>query len=64
VNCILLSNTTRDGIDRILSFMEKGRTYCVIGSSGVGKSTLINNLLHKEVLKTGRSVTAPTREDM
>ncbi|MDF1560885.1 MAG: ribosome small subunit-dependent GTPase A [Bacteroidales bacterium] len=53
VNCILLSNTTRDGIDRILSFMEKGRTYCVIGSSGVGKSTLINNLLQKEVLRTG-----------
>jgi ribosome biogenesis GTPase len=53
VNRILLSNTTRDGIDRILSFMEKGRTYCVIGSSGVGKSTLINNLLQKEVLRTG-----------
>ena len=53
VNSILLSNTTRDGIDRILSFMEMGRTYCVIGSSGVGKSTLINNLLQKEVLRTG-----------
>lgn len=53
MNCILLSNTTRDGIDRILGFMERGRTYCVIGSSGVGKSTLINNLLQREVLKTG-----------
>ena len=53
LNCILLSNTTRNGIDRILDFMEKSRTYCVIGSSGVGKSTLINNLLQKEVLRTG-----------
>jgi len=53
VNCILLSNTTRDGIDHFLSFIKKGRTYCVIGSSGVGKSTLINNLMQKEVLRTG-----------
>ncbi len=50
---ILLSNITGDGIDRLLDNIQKGRTYCVIGSSGVGKSTLINNLLHKEVLKTG-----------
>lgn len=53
VNRILLSNTTRDGIGSILSYMGKGRTYCVIGSSGVGKSTLINNLLQREVLRTG-----------
>lgn len=53
VNRILLSNTTRDGIGSILSYMGKGRTCCVIGSSGVGKSTLINNLLQREVLRTG-----------
>jgi len=53
IKCILLSNVTHDGLDRILEIMEKGRTYCVIGSSGVGKSTLINNLLKKEILRTG-----------
>ncbi len=50
---ILLSNITGNGLDQIMSFIQKGRTYCVIGSSGVGKSTLINNLLKKNVLKTG-----------
>jgi ribosome biogenesis GTPase len=53
VKHILLSNTTREGLDQITAFIQKGRTYCVIGSSGVGKSTLINNLLKKNILKTG-----------
>lgn len=53
IKYILLSNTTREGLDQILNFLQKGRTYCVVGSSGVGKSTLINNLLKKNILKTG-----------
>jgi ribosome biogenesis GTPase len=51
---ILLSNTSLKGLDQILNLIQKGKTYCVIGSSGVGKSTLINNLLKKNVLKTGQ----------
>jgi ribosome biogenesis GTPase / thiamine phosphate phosphatase len=53
VDFILLSNTTRDGMDRIMDLIPKGKTCCVMGSSGVGKSTLINNLLQREIMKTG-----------
>ena len=53
VHCILLSNVTREGVDQVLGTIRKGMTYCVIGSSGVGKSTLINNLLKRELLRTG-----------
>jgi ribosome biogenesis GTPase len=53
VKYILLSNMTLKGLDQILGFIQKNKTYCVVGSSGVGKSTLINNLLKKNILKTG-----------
>lgn len=53
VKYVLLSNTTRDGIESIIGFIPKGSTCCVMGSSGVGKSTLINNLLQRDVLRTG-----------
>jgi ribosome biogenesis GTPase len=53
IKYFLLSNMTRQGLDQIADFTVKGITYCVIGSSGTGKSTLINNLLNMEVLRTG-----------
>jgi ribosome biogenesis GTPase / thiamine phosphate phosphatase len=45
---------TLKGLDQILDFIQTAKTYCVVGSSGVGKSTLINNLLKKNILKTGQ----------
>lgn len=48
----LLSNISGKGLDLITGYMQKGRTYCVLGSSGVGKSTLINRLLDREILDT------------
>jgi ribosome biogenesis GTPase / thiamine phosphate phosphatase len=54
VKYILLSNLTKQGLDQILEVLQSGKTYCVVGSSGVGKSTLINNLLKKDILKTGQ----------
>lgn len=52
VKYILLSNLTMQGLDQLMELLEKGKTYCVVGSSGVGKSTLINNLLKKNIIKT------------
>ncbi len=49
---IALSNETKDGYDSITGLIEKGKTYCLLGSSGVGKSTLMNNLLGKNIMKT------------
>ena len=33
--------------------MKKGKTYCLLGSSGVGKSTLINSLVGEKLMMTG-----------
>jgi len=46
------SSLSDGGLEAIRAFLEPGRTYCVLGSSGVGKSTLINGLLGEEVLAT------------
>jgi ribosome biogenesis GTPase len=61
IKYILLSNVTRQGLNQILDFLQKGKTYCVVGSSGVGKSTLINNLLKKNILKTGQISTSTNK---
>jgi len=48
-----LSNITRDGLDDLQRLLLPGKTYCFVGSSGVGKSTLINQLIGREKLETG-----------
>lgn len=52
LNIILLDNISGRGLESIALLMKKGKTYCVLGSSGVGKSTLINNLLRKNLIRT------------
>ena len=49
---ITISNETKKGYEEIYTFIEKGKTYCMLGSSGVGKSTLMNNLSGKAVMRT------------
>ncbi len=49
---LAISNETKDGYDKIKSVIKKGKTYCMLGSSGVGKSTLLNNLSGKNIMKT------------
>lgn len=52
VPVIAISNKTQDGYDTIKGIIEKGKTYCMLGSSGVGKSTLLNNLSGKTLMRT------------
>lgn len=47
-----LSNVTRAGVDDLKRLLLPGKTYCLVGSSGVGKSTLINQLIGHELLET------------
>lgn len=54
---LALSNITREGIDGLKETLLPGKTYCFVGSSGVGKSTLINELIGRERLET-QSVSA------
>lgn len=49
-----LSNLTGIGFDEFRKALVPGRTYCLLGSSGVGKTTLINRLIGQDTFKTKR----------
>jgi ribosome biogenesis GTPase len=53
VPVIPFSKQTLLGIKEIRSKLTKGKTYCFLGSSGVGKSTLINTIVGDKLVKTG-----------
>jgi len=48
-----VSALEKTGLETIAGHLGEGRTGAVLGSSGVGKSTLINSLVGREVLETG-----------
>lgn len=52
VPVIAFSNKSGDGLNNIKKLLIPGQTYCLLGSSGVGKTTLLNNLLGKDQLAT------------
>jgi ribosome biogenesis GTPase len=52
-----LSARTGQGIDALDSFLVPGQTVVLLGSSGVGKSTLVNRLLGRDL-----QAVQPTRE--
>jgi len=52
------SNTSGSGLKKVQKLFEPAKTYCLLGASGVGKTSLINSLLGEEDLY----FTLPVRE--
>lgn len=67
---IALSNVSGIGFDGFETMILPGKTYCLMGSSGVGKTTLINRLLGrnafdtKAVSSSGEGTHATTRRQL
>mgnify|MGYP001411261635 CR=1 FL=1 len=53
VDVVLISALKGDNIEGLRSFIRPGITAALVGSSGAGKSTIINKLLGEETLRTG-----------
>lgn len=53
VDVHVLSVAQEQGIDALAPYLGKGRTVALIGSSGVGKSSLVNSLVGQDAALTG-----------
>jgi ribosome biogenesis GTPase len=49
---LALSNATGAGLAEFRKLLMPGGTYCLLGSSGVGKTTLINRMIGREAFDT------------
>lgn len=61
IEIITTSAADGSGIASLRQAIEKGKVYCLVGSSGVGKSSLINELLGKDLLKT-KTISVSTKK--
>lgn len=67
---LTLSNTTGAGLDDLRQFLSPGKTHCLLGSSGVGKTTIINRLIgrnefeSKAVSGTGEGIHTTSRRQL
>ena len=52
VEVISTSTITEEGVSELKGRIVRGKTYCFLGSSGVGKSSLINKLIGEDAIKT------------
>ncbi len=53
VPVVPVSNVTGVGVDDVEERLQPGQTAVLLGSSGVGKSTLLNRLAGNELMRTG-----------
>jgi ribosome biogenesis GTPase len=53
VRIVPATTTTPGGLDGLRAFLGYGRTVALLGSSGVGKSAIVNGFLGEERLRTG-----------
>ena len=67
---LALSNLTGAGFDDFQQVLAPGQTYCLLGSSGVGKTTLINRLIGRDTFRvktvsgTGEGAHATSRRQL
>jgi len=52
IKILAISNETGDGLDELRQHIVAKKTYCLLGSSGVGKSTLMNQLIGEDAFET------------
>jgi ribosome biogenesis GTPase / thiamine phosphate phosphatase len=52
VSVLFISAKRGEGVEQLLPYMSRGRTVALMGSSGAGKSTIVNRLLGGEVQRT------------
>lgn len=71
IKIVSFSNNSVEDIENIKALFVPAQTYCLLGSSGVGKTTLLNNLIHQDLYKTqpirekdGRGKHTTTRREL
>ncbi len=52
IDILAFSSKDRTGLAEVIGRLEGGKTYCLLGSSGVGKTTLLNHLIGEPVFRT------------
>jgi len=52
IQIISYSNINYSGMEEIINKLTAGGTFCLLGSSGVGKTSLLNNLLSENRFET------------